>query len=879
MSDERPSPEKLLDAIKKEESQGKIGRLKIFFGMSAGVGKTYAMLSEAQELQREGVDVVVGTVDTHGREETSLLLEGLKIIPEKIVEYKGKEFKELDLDGIIRLRPELVLVDELAHSNIPGLRHAKRWQDVLEILDAGIDVYTTLNVQHVESLNDIVRGITEVSVRETVPDLIIEKAYSIQLVDLTPDELLVRLKEGKVYLGDQSRVAALNFFQKDKLAALREIALRYAAEKVDRDLRSSIPTSEGVFEWKPREKFLVAVSSSPHSAKLIRTTRRIASNNRAPWMAVYVNDGRTLNEKDSQQLAQNLQLARDLGAEVDTINDPNVVDGIERIARQKGVTQIVLGRTPKNPFFNFFRTSHILDRLSTECTDIDVHVIRQDHTSKIYRKKFFTFPIFKEQLTSYIYVFFHVCLLTGINWLLFPFIGYKVVGVIFLIGILALSLFFKKGPVFFASILYAIAWIVFFMPTIGEFGVSSNEDAALLVLYVLTAIITGILADRAREHQALLVKGEAFARALNDISQQMAMAPSTAVLLKSVKEHLSKTFKGEFEILVKTEDDGLSLDKPISLLPDDYEKAAALWVFDKGKEAGWSTDTLPSSKNFYIPLKGFQEVVGVLVFHPQTNTPLSLEEKNFLYTTCRLLAAYLERVLTEEHKKHDEQQKQIDAIHKTILVRLSHEFELPLKIAQNAINKWKNALSLTGKPEELTALHEVEISFDAFRKILINISAMSLLLRGTISIQKSPHNVKQIMEEWCNNVKSGQVKVKVQEDLPQVSLDSNLINMLLYNLIMNALEFSPPMSTIEVEAKRCDNFLVLSVSDKGKGIPDDQLNFIFEKFYRLPDATSPGVGLGLAIAKKIAEAHQGFLKAENLSPQGAKFSLFLPIES
>lgn len=875
-SEERQDPEKILNAIKREENQSNKGCLKIFIGMAAGIGKTYAMLEEAKKLQHGGVDVVVGIVDTHGRNETALLLQGLKIIPEKILNYKGIECKELDLDAIIQLHPQLVLVDELAHSNISGLRHTKRWQDVLEILDNGIDVYTTLNVQHIESLNDIVQRIADVSVKETVPDLIIERATSIQLVDLTPDELLLRLKEGKVYLGDQSQIASLHFFQKDRLAALREIVLRYVAEKVDHDLRNSLPTSEHVIDWKPREKFLVAISHSPHSQRLIRTTRRLASNIDAPWIAVYVNNGQSIGKKESNQLTQNLQLARDLGAEVATINDPNIAEGIKRIARQKGITQIILGRTPKKLSSSIFGRPSLLDKLFTECTDIDVHVIRQNGLTAKYHDKFFSFPV-PEHTTPYFLVFFYVCLLTGINWFLLPLIGYKIIGVIFLIGILSLSFFFKKGPIFFASLLYAFAWDFFFIPPIGQFNIASNEDLALLALYVLTAIATGILVDKARLQKEMLAKNEASARELYDIGQQIAIASSPQAAFKSVKDLLKKTFNGEFEILEKLIDNGLALDKPVALLVDDNEKNVILWVFENGKEAGWSTSTFPSSKNLYLPLKGFHEVVGILIFNPKINRTLPPEERTFLYNVCNQLANYLERSFSEERIKQHEQLQQTDHIHKMILDRLSHEFEIPLETTKNAIDEWKNK-----NPESSKEVDEVEKSFTIFHKILSNISAMAQLSEGMIPINKSEQNVKELIEECCDTIKMSQnghkIKIDIQENLPLLAFDFYLIHMLLYNLIMNAMEYSPPLSTIEVEAKKSDSFLILSVADEGNGIPEDQLDIIFEKFYRLPEATSPGMGLGLAIAKTIAEAHHGYLKAENLSPRGAKFSLFLPIE-
>ncbi|MGZ3733037.1 MAG: sensor histidine kinase, partial [Parachlamydiaceae bacterium] len=367
--DVRPDPDKLLQAIQQSEEVSGKGTLKIFLGMAAGVGKTYAMLEAAQKLQRNGVHVLIGCIDTHGRKETAALLKGLTIIPMKQITYKGSSFTEMDLEEILRLKPQLVLVDELAHSNIPGSTHAKRWQDVVEILEKGIDVYTTLNVQHIESLKEFIESITGISIRETVPDSIIESATFIELIDLTPKELLERLKQGKVYLGDKSQIAALNFFQEDRLTALREIVLRYAAEKIDHDLHTMVSTVGRSTGWKHREKLLVAISHTLHSQKLIRTTRRLAFNLNAPWIAVHVDDGSKLNAYEEEVLSKNLAMAHDLGAEVITVHSLNVAETIQRVARQHGVTQVVIGQMHKRSPFDYLFRKTVVDELTCNCID------------------------------------------------------------------------------------------------------------------------------------------------------------------------------------------------------------------------------------------------------------------------------------------------------------------------------------------------------------------------------------------------------------------------------------------------------------------------------------------------------------------------------
>lgn len=644
-SDTRPNPEELLKAVQHEEEQAKRGRLKIFLGMAAGVGKTYAMLQEAQKLKQKGEDVVVGVVDTHERKETAALLEGLQVIPQKKIPYKGVLFSELDIDEILKIKPDLVLVDELAHTNVPGSRHIKRWQDVEEILANGIDVLTTLNVQHIESLKDMVEGIAGVTISETIPDSIIDSAAFIELVDITPDELLGRLKDGKVYLGEQPQMAVEHFFKEDRLTALREIVLRYTAEKVDHDLHEMVSSINRSSGWKPRERLLVAVSHSPHSKKLIRTTRRLAFTLDASWIAVHVNDGRLLNDDESATLGKNLELARDLGAEVITVNDPDIANAIQSIARRKNVTQIIIGRPPKRPFFDFFERYTLLERLAKELSDIDVHVIRQENLTQGERKRI-KLSAHHVQFTPYVFVCCLVILLSFFNWLCLPYIGYKLTGFIFLIGILVLSLFFKKGPIFFGCLLYALIWAYFFIPPEDKhrFIVPYGEDKALLVLYFLTALVTGVLIDRSREHKEMLLKREARTQTLYEIVHDIATMSSTSDLINSIKARLGVLMNGTCEIFIKNPNGGLSFDKCSFVGSDEKEKNAAKWVMENGKEAGWSTTTLPLVHNLFIPIKGFQEIAGVLAFRPRIpGRTLSVEEKNFFYTVGHELIHCLKR--------------------------------------------------------------------------------------------------------------------------------------------------------------------------------------------------------------------------------------------
>lgn len=633
---DRPDPQKLLEAIKREEAQLNKGRLKIFLGMAAGVGKTYSMLEEAQVLTKEGVNLLVGVIESHGRKETEILLKNLSIVPKKVYLYKEREFSEMDVDAIIALNPSIVLVDELAHTNIPGARNEKRWQDVLEILDAGISVHSTLNVQHIESLSDIVGGITEIAVRETVPDLMIEIAHTIQLIDLSPDALLQRLKEGKVYTTGQSTIAVLNFFQKNKLTALREMVLRYVADKIDVELKRLVTTIEGAKEgtlmWKTHEKFLVAISHSPSSQKLIRRTRRLAAEINASWVSVYVNTGKILSPNDEQQLERNLKLTQSLGAENITIFDPDITEGIKRVAIERGITQIVIGRTPVN-FFSLLQGPTVIDRLSAECKDIDLHVIRQDSlTVSSFNKKLF--PPFVSKFSDYFLVVFLVGVMGAFSFVALYLLGYRVVEFLFFLGISALNLFFKQGPVILAAVLFFVIWGFYFIPAPDWASFSTLDAFVLLSLYAVTSVFAGTLLKRNGKRKDPYQKWNKKLAQLNEIIQYLDNHPKPDVVFIFLEETLPKVVPGKYKFLINI--NGIPNLEGLKA----KEQATAHLAIENEQETGWSTDKLPFSENLYIPLKRSQGgIMGLLIYTPLNERPLNPEEKDLLNEVCKKLTS------------------------------------------------------------------------------------------------------------------------------------------------------------------------------------------------------------------------------------------------
>lgn len=875
-TENRPNPEELLKAIKAEQSLTGKGELKIFLGMAAGVGKTYAMLSEARTLQREGVDVLIGIVETHGRQETASMIADLPSIPEKRILYRGLEFRELDIEEILKRKPKVVLVDELAHSNVPGSKHSKRWQDVLDILDAGIDVLTTLNVQHIESLNDVVASITEISIRETVPDSIIERASSIHLVDLTPKGLLERLREGKVYTGNQSQIAIEHFFQQDTLTALREVVLRYAADKVDRDLRQMISTDERATEWKTRDKIVVGVTGHPFSQKLIRIARKLAFNIDAPWIALHVNDGSALSESEANTLEKNLAMARDLGAEVVSVNDPDIVSAFKKVIKQRGITQVILGVERSKQILGLFSRQTLYDRLLEESAEVDIHTIKKESDSDKERSSLLS-AFSKDNFVSYVLITVPILLLTLFNFFLIPSIHYRVTGSIFLVGILGLSLVFKKGPVIYASILFAFLWVLLFVPPVYTLYINETSDFVLLALYFVTGLTSGILIDRAREHREMLTKTQESTQILYEIVKQIANSPNTEESLKFLRERLPIIIDGDYDFLIDKGAKTLSLNNH-PLLSDDKDKNAALWAFENGKEAGWGTDTLPSAKNLFLPLKAFHNIVGLMVYHPHTNKKISLEEKTFLYTVCQQLANDLERKITQEKAKQNEYYVKMEEIQKKIFDQFIEAFQLPLEQSKEALSSLKKQIH-----EEYKEMGILETSHEIIKQILENITTIIQINEGMLPLKTVDINVETLLRECCATLETPalehQLNLKIEKDLPLVPCDEYLLEVLICNLILNAVKHSPPGTSIDIEAKIEDKYFVLSVSDKGKGITDAALETLYQKFTRLSEELTSGIGFSLSVAKTIAEIHNGKLIAENNPDGGGKFTLYLPLGS
>jgi two-component system, OmpR family, sensor histidine kinase KdpD len=883
MDEQRPTPDDLLKAIRAQEARRQSGQLHVFFGMAAGVGKTYAMLTAAQQRLRENVDVVIGYVETHGRSETEILLGGLPIVPRKKMSYRESEFEEMDLDAILQRRPALVLVDELAHTNIPGSRHGKRWQDVAELLDNGIDVYTTLNVQHIESRKEAVEGITGISIRETVPDSMLERAVEVSLIDLTPTDLLQRLREGKVYLGERAERAAQNFFKEDRLTALREIALRITAEMVDNDLQQMTASQQSRGDWKTTERLMVAVSHSPYSEGLIRATRRLAFGLEAPWIAVNVDTGKTLSEQDRATLSRNLSLVRELGGEVISTADTDVVTALQRIADQRRVTQMIIGRPSRRWLKDTFSGGTLLDRLVRRSRSFDIHVLRPDKLASPGKwKSRFARPW--SAFYEYWWVLDAVAVVTIASNFLYPFLGYRAIGFLLLLTVMVLGLFFSLGPILFGAILSALIWDFLFIPPSGTFAISAQEDIVMCVTYLTAALIIGTLTNRIRWRENMLRLREERTETLYDIVRAIVGSHSESEYATTAAEKIGASLKGECMILLQDEDE-----KSRQLVPanrawniEEKEMAVAKWAFDNRKAAGWSTDTLPEASSLYVPLLGPTELVGVLTFRPLTKSRLLQEEQSLLSSVCRQLAVAIERDLFQKRSHQTEQSRQSEQLYQTILDSVSHEIRTPLTAIIGAASALQDERVVANPDVRNELSQEVVETAERLDRVVNNLLDMSRLSSGGLLINRDWHDVRDIISiataKLTKALSRHTLLVTVPEQMPLVAIDLQLFEQVLSNILLNAASYAPLGSTILITAGTRDDNVFLQVCDEGQGVPEELLARIFDKFYRLPGTQSGGTGLGLAVAKSIVEAHKGTIEAENRRKGGLQITILLPLE-
>jgi two-component system sensor histidine kinase KdpD len=872
---ERPNPDALLAAIQSAAAREKRGSLKVFLGMCPGVGKTYAMLEAARRELAADVDVVIGYVETHGRKETDALTNGLPLVPRKAVDHRGITLAEIDLDAVLARHPRLALVDELAHSNAPGSRHPKRWQDVQELLDAGIDVFTTLNVQHLESRADTVRQITGTEVRETVPDSVLDAA-EIELVDLPPAELLQRLGQGKVYMADRAAAAAANFFSEANLTALRELALRLVADHVGEETQEFHRTQPTAGPWKTGHRLLVAVSASPLSEPLIRWTRRTADSLKCPWLAVHVENSQPLSEAGQGRLEKNLALARTLGAEVITTADEDLVRGLLRIAQQHNVTQIVVGKPSSAGFLDWLRAGRLLRRLTRETGNIDLHVVRAEKNDATKAEPRGRWPV-QISWNQYAAAVVAVAGVGLLNVVISQFTGPRVPGFVFLLAVVLLALFLGRGPVFLAGALSALAWNYFFLPPRFTFIITSTEDACLFGLYFVVAIVLGQLVSRVRAREQAERYREERAIALYQLTRELAQAGTRDEVVWQLMAEVARVFRASVAVAFPI-GQKLAVHPDSSLTLTEKELNVAEWAFHHRQAAGRFTDNLPGAEVMHLPMVTERAVLGVLAVALPDRT-LTLAQRDLLEAYGRQAALVLDRVALRASAEQTKLLAESERLSNALLNSISHELRTPLAAITSATS---TLVETRDASEQLrrSMIAEIQEASARLNRLVGNLLDVTRLESGHVQARLDWCDVGDLVQSTVRalerELQGRDVKVAVAKDLPLARLDFTLMQQALSNLLLNAAVHTPPGTPILIQARQEEGMLELNVADHGPGLPPELLPRIFDKFVRAPDAPAGGSGLGLAIVKGFVEAQGGHISVANGPGGGATFSIRVP---
>ncbi|MDD4645272.1 MAG: sensor histidine kinase KdpD [Bacteroidales bacterium] len=881
-AENRPDPDELLATLQNEEEKSKRGKLKIFFGMCAGVGKTYSMLQTAQSEKNKGSDVIVGFVETHNRKETSLLVEGFEVLPRKVHHYKSTQVEEMDLDAILSRKPKIVLVDELAHTNAPGSRHTKRYQDIQEILELGIDVYTTLNVQHLESRSDTVAQITGIIIRETVPDEVFENAEEVELIDLTSEELLQRLSEGKVYTPERSMEAIENFFRKGNINALREMSLRIVADRVDKQLHDYLQRKRIRGPWKSGLHLLVAIDYRLQSMRVLRWAKNLSYSMGAGIQAIYVETAHNLSDAEHQQLDKNIKLAKQLGIKFRIITHDDVVKAIVDFAQKENVTHIIVGKPRIRNILSMFRLGNFVNRLIRYSGNIDVYILGSDRQAKDRFRKLGSLPAFTtSSIWQYLLPAFYVVLTSGICFLLKEFTGYQVVSLILLFLVSILAVFYGTGPILLAATLSALIWDFFFIPPSFTLHVGEPVDVLMLIMFFTVAFLNGVLTSRVRRQEQKIRIREERTQALYEITRELSMTTGIDEVIQVAVRYIQKYFKLDGIIFLKNSsnhlDNNMLNSSGISWSENDI--SIANWVFRHSAKAGKFTDTLPSSDYTIYPLTGINENIGVIaVKHEKSFTQ---GEDQFWEALLSQVSGKFEREFLRITAKRTYLLDESDKLYKTLFNSISHELRIPVATIMGA----SDTLLAQSYPDEVKIKLYSEINTASVRlnRLIENLLNMSRLESGRITLRPDWCDVHDLVNKVTDNLSSElapfKLSVVIPPDMPLVYIDFGLMEQVLHNLVINATQNAPVATNIRLKFFYDNGFLTIQVMDRGKGFPADEIESVFNKFYRGKESITGGTGLGLSIVKGFVEAHQGTVKAANRNNGGALFTIRIPVKT
>ena len=874
-TDSRPSP----DALLKEQGGEGRGRLKIFLGAAPGVGKTYEMLVQARARKLNGVDAVIGVVETHGRVETDLLTKGIEAVPKKRVPYKGRVLAEMDLDAILQRKAQLVLVDELAHTNIEGSRHPKRYMDVEELLAAGIDVYTTLNVQHIESLNDVVAKITHVLVRETVPDSIIDRADDIELVDLTPQDLLQRMKEGKVYLADAAERAQQSFFVPGNLAALRELALRRTAQRVDAQMVEYMRAHAISGPWEAGEKLLVAVNARPGSAAAVRYARRLADRLRASWTAVHVETG-VASEAERDRVAQVLRLAEKMGGMAATVPAASEAEGLIQFARTNNASHVVTVSGGVRGWRRWF-TPDLTRQLQKRAPDLALHVIPAGTSVALEKPERVVLAprAFAGSLAM-------SAAALGVGLLLRQTLAVSNVALVLMLAVLASAVAYGLLPSLFACLVLALSYNFFFLPPLYTFTIADPENIITLTVFILVAVMASNLTARVRTQAIVARERAATTEDLYRFSRKLAGVVALDDLLWATVYQIAHMLKLHVVLLMP---EGEELTVRAGYPPEDTldpaDLAAAKWAYEQGSAAGRGADTLPGARRLFLPMRTGRGTVAIIGLDSQEAGPLLTPDRRRLLDSLSDQAALaIERVRLAEEADRARMAGETEKLRSALLTSISHDLRTPLASILGSATSLKQYRAQLSQADQDELLGTVQEEAERLNHFIANLLDMTRLESGALTPRRESVDVGDVVGSVLRRVARvlppSRVHLDLSDGLPMVTLDPVLFEQVLFNLLDNAAKYTPPDSIVTIRATADSKVVHIEVMDEGEGIADEDREKIFDKFYRVlaADRKRAGTGLGLSIARGFMEAMGGTIIAANRSDRsGAVFTLTLPV--
>ena len=886
MTDSRPDPDTLLARLKEDEARAVRGKLKIFFGASAGVGKTYAMLSTARSLKQQGGDVVIGVIETHGRAETEALVAGIERLELKEVRYRDRTLKEFDLDGALARKPALILVDELAHSNVPGSRHPKRWQDVEELLDAGIDVWSAMNVQHLESLNDVVSGITGIKVWETVPDRVFDETDEVVIVDLPPDELLQRLKEGKVYLPQQAERAVRNFFRKGNLIALRELALRRTADRVDDEMLQYRRNLAAAPVWQTRESLLLCVGPDERSERLVRSTARMAAQLGVPWHCIYVETPhlQRMPEAARQRVMRVLKVAEDSGATTASLTGNTLAATIVRYAHEYNLSRVVLGRDTGRALRRWRLT--LAEAVGAQGSDLDViQIALPAHDREGQPRRASEGEAASERIANaWLPYAWSVAICGAVTLAAAPLhavLDLANIVMVFLLAVVAVAVRFGRGPAVLAAFVSVAAFDFFYVPPRFSFSVSDAQYLLTFAVMLVVALVIGQMTAGLKFQARVATSREERVSALYSLSRDL----SGALMAEQIGEIAARFMKSEFgarsALLVADLNDRMSGPLPLPDLPAGIDVGIAQWAYEHGEAAGHGTNTLAASPLLYVPLKAPMRMRGVLAIEPTAPARLAGPEQRRLLDTCAsLLAISLERIHYVDVAQDTTVQMESERLRHSLLAAISHDLRTPLAALVGMAESLAMMQPPPGGPQrELTG--RIRDAALRMNSLVSNLLDMARLQSGQVQLNRQWQPLEEVVGSALNAMAgvldTRRVQVSLPEDLPMVEIDAALMERVLCNLLENAGKYTPPGSTIRIGARSTSERVVITLDDDGPGLPKGREETVFQMFERgRKESATPGVGLGLAICRAIVEAHHGTIRGDTRAQGGARFTIELP---